>query len=112
MILIINEHDFVEAIESMQRVDEYQEAKNHLYKKFNADGYLIEPDNNATVLRLLNILFSDCTEVDAINVFCLENHYGVGKKNQIYEDSNGQKITLSSPAELYQYLVKNTNTGE
>lgn len=107
---MIDKQSFIEAVEAMQLVDEYQEAKNKLYRRYKVDGYLIEPDNNEIILRLLNLFFKDCTEVNAINTFCIDNHYGVGKNNQIYEDTNGQQITLSSPSDLYDYLVININS--
>ena len=96
----------------MKRVDDYQESKNKLYRKFDVDGYLIEPDCNDIVLRLLNIIFSDSSEVDAINVYCLDNHYGIGKNNKTYINGDGQKITIVTPEDLYKYLISNIHTKD
>ena len=102
---MISKELFAEAIESMQRIDKYQEAKNSVYRKFDADGYLIEPDNNAVVIKLLQEFFKECPEEEVIRSFCLENNYGSGKGNKTFVDNDGQKIRLDSPAALYDYLI-------
>lgn len=103
--MTITKPDFVAAIESMARVDDYQNAKNSLYKKHDVDGYLIEPDNNEIVLRLLKLIIPESADFDAVTAFCLEKNYGRGKSNQTYVDPHGIKHTIKSSDELYDYLV-------
>lgn len=95
---------FIEVINSMQIIDDYQRDKNKLYKKYNADGYLIEPDNKVVILKLLRLLLPDDFYYSAIEEFCLTNNYGRGKNNGVYTDINGQRITISSSEELYNYI--------
>lgn len=95
---------FIEVINSMQIIDDYQRDKNKLYKKYNADGYLIEPDNKVAILKLLRLLLPDDFYYNAIEEFCLTNNYGRGKNNDVYTDINGQRITISSSEELYNYI--------
>jgi len=108
---LITKSDFVAAIESMARVDDYQNAKNSLYKKHNVDGYLIEPDNNEVVLKLLKLLIPEDTDFDAVTTFCLEKNYGHGKANQEYTDPHGIKHSMKSPEELYDYLFGLSTEG-
>ena len=37
---MISKNEFVEVINSMMLIDDYQQEKNKLYKKYGADGYL------------------------------------------------------------------------
>lgn len=103
---VIDKDTFVEVINSMQTIDDYQKDKNKLYKKYNADGFLIEPDNKVAVLKLLRLLLPDDFYYNAIEEFCLSNNYGRGKNNNVYTDINGQRITISSPEELYKYIFR------
>lgn len=103
---MINKTDFVNAINSMMLIEDYQNDKNRLYKKYNADGFLIEPDNNATVLRLLELQLPNESYKEILEEFCITNNYGRGKNKNICTDVNGQKILISSAEELYNYIFK------
>ena len=104
---MISKNEFVEVINSMMLIDDYQQEKNKLYKKYGADGYLLEPDNNAIILKLLRHALPAEVDFNAIETFCLTNNYGRGKSNQEYIDMDGQKINISTPSELYDYIIKN-----
>ena len=108
---LINKQDFVDAINSMMIIDDYQNDKNKIYKKYHADGFLIEPDNNATILKLLKILLPDTSSCSILEDFCLMNNYGRGKNNNVLVDEDGQKILISSPEELYDHIFKD-ETGD
>ena len=82
---------------------DYQSEKNKLYKKFSADGYLIEPNNDDIVVCLLKECFKPCDELECINVFCYDHNFGRGKGNQGYVDSHGQKIKI---AEIINTVAK------
>lgn len=104
---MISKELFVEAIDGMMNIDDYQKAKNKLYNKFRADGYLLEPTNNDIIIRLLMQLIPHDCDYDALTAFCFDNNYGRGKNKQYYKDKNGQNIELKTPEDLYDYLIKN-----
>ena len=104
---MISKELFVSAINSIMKQKDYQDDKNKLYKKYGADGYLIEPNNDAIMLKIVKEFFVDCEELEAIETFCYKNNFGRGNKNnQVYIDSNGQRHIISSAEELYDYLIK------
>lgn len=102
---MLTRDEFVEAIETIKNVSNYQTDKNKLYKKYGADGYLIEPDSNIAVMNLLHIFFEE-VDYDVIRTFCLENNFGQGKNNKTYKDDNGQEVDMSTPEKLYDYLME------
>ncbi len=105
---VISKKDFTEVIESMKKIDDYHAEKRKLYKKYGADGFIIEPDNNHAVLLLLKWIFRDTgADTGAISAFCLNNNYGTGKGNQEYIDTDGHKNKISTIDDLYDYLTKN-----
>ena len=105
---MITKEIFTQAINAMMNIDDYQKAKNELYKKFSVDGFLWEPDNSDVIIKLLKLLFPEECDTDAISVFCLKNNYGRGKSNQFYIDPDGQKIPMNSAEDLYKYIVSTT----
>ena len=108
----ISKDDFVDAINSMMTIDDYQNDKNRLYKKYQADGFLIEPDNNDIMLRLLKLLLPADIHYEILEDFCLTNNYGRGKNNNVFTDIDGQRVYISSPEALYDYLFANESGGD
>lgn len=90
---------------------DYQDDKNKLYKKYGADGYLIEPSNDEIIIRLLKNAFYPCEELESIDTFCYKNNFGRGKNNGIYIDVYGQKVNITSADELYDYLLTKIQIG-
>lgn len=100
---------FSEAINKMMAADDYHQDINRIYKKYGADGYLIEPDHNGIIIKLLkNGLPKDC-DFDAVTSFCLDNNYGRGKGNQYYTTDKNEKVKISKPEELYDYIVSSSS---
>lgn len=104
---VITKEQFAEAINAMMNIYDYQEEKNKLYKKFNVDGYLLEPTNNDIIIKLIMLLLPDSCDKDSLTAFCFDNNYGRGKSNQYYINSNGLKLKIQSPDDLYDYLTGN-----
>ena len=102
---MISKELFVEAIDSIMHLKDYQNDKHKLCKKYGADGYLIEPSNDAILIKVIKNLFKGCDEIDCIDTFCFVNNFGRGKGNQEYMDSDGQRIKITSSSELYDYLL-------
>lgn len=92
----------------MMTIDDYQKAKNTLYTKYGADGFLLEPNNNEVVLKLLKNVIPESCDFDAVTSFCLQKNYGRGKANQDYQNPDGQKVKISSPEQLYDYIVSSS----
>lgn len=109
---MITKELFVETINAMKRIYDYQNDKNKLYKKYDADGFLIEPDNNYIILKLLKLFLPDSFYDAALEDFCFANNYGRGKSNSVYQDANGQRIKISSPEELYDYIFTKEIGGD
>lgn len=104
---MISQQLFVEAIDMIRPLKDYQADKMKLWKKYGADGYLIEPSCEATMLKIIKESFGKCEELEAIETFCYKNNFGRGKGNDIYVDSYGQNHTITSSDELYMYLMTN-----
>lgn len=106
---MISKQLFVEAINMIMSIKDYQADKMKLWKKYGADGYLIEPSCEAVMLKIIKESFGRCGELEAIETFCYQNNFGRGKNHDSYMDSYGQRHTITSPDELYDYLL--TNVG-
>lgn len=96
---------FNEAIDSIMHSKDYQSDKMKLWKKYDADGYLIEPNCDAIMLKIIKESFGKCEELEAIDTFCYKNNFGRGKGNKIYMDSYGQRHEITTSDELYDYLL-------
>lgn len=102
---MISRQLFVEAINGIMTLKDYQSEKMKLWKKYGVDGYLIEPSCEAIMIRLIKDLFGKSEELEAIEAFCYKNNFGRGKNNQEYIDTYGQRHIISSADELYVYLL-------
>lgn len=100
---MIQKQDFCNAIRTIQNITDYQADRNKLYRKYDVDGFLIEPDAVETVIRLLGLFFED-TDISAIKTFCLDQNFGRGKGNKYYMDEEGQKKVIETPEDLFDYL--------
>lgn len=109
---MISKKLFNEAIQSVMKIQDYNDEKYKLCKKYGVDGYLIEPSNDDILLKVIKESFGKCDELEALSVFCYEHNFGRGtsKANQVYVDSNGQKHKMTSIDELYDYLVSNVRS--
>lgn len=88
----------------MKSLADYQNEKNKVYRKFGADGYLMEPNMSVEIIRLLSLFFGEGA-LDALTSYCIENKFAHGKGNKEYTDKHGKTIKLSSPEKLYDYLI-------
>lgn len=104
---MISRQLFVEAINAIMLSKDYQSDKMKLWKKYGADGYLIEPSCEAIMLKIIKESFGRCEELSAIETFCYENNFGRGKNHDAFIDSFGQRHIITSPDELYDYLLSN-----
>ena len=95
---------FIEAIESIKNLKDYNDDKYKLCRKYGADGFLVEPSNDMILLKVIKESFGNC-DSRVLQVFCYEKNFGRGKGNQVYIDSDGVKHTISSPDELYDYII-------
>lgn len=100
---VISKEDFIEIIENLKRIDDYQEGLNDFFSKNGAEGYIYQPDNKVSVMMLLKVMFDD--EDDLVAWFCCKTEYGKSGAKDYIKDENGKSIDLSTPALLYDYLV-------
>jgi len=98
---------FCEAVDSMRNIYSYQMDLNKVFKKYKADGYIIEPDSNIVIMKLLRYMLQESSELDAINYFCLDMKYGTSRCNNPYQDRDGQKVTFKDAGDLYEYIISN-----
>ena len=102
--MMIDKDFFTQVIDGMKSLADYQNEKNKVYRKFGADGYLMEPNMNVEIIRLLSLFFGEGA-VDVLTSYCIENKFAHGKGNKEYTDKHGKTIKLSSPEKLYDYLI-------
>ena len=101
---IIEKDDFVEIINHLKEIDDYQEGLNNYLSKNGAEGYIYQPDNKVSVLILLKVMFDD--EDDVISWFCCQSEYGKRGSDEYLTDDSGSPVDLSTPELLYDYLVR------
>lgn len=101
---MITKEEFQSVIDQMKTMVNYQNDKNKLYKKYGADGYLVEPNANVEIIKLLSFFFGEGAK-EVLSTYCIANNFAHGKNNHEYVDDDGQHINLSSPEQLYDYLL-------
>lgn len=101
---VVSKEDFIEIIEDLKRIDDYQEGLNEYLSRNGAEGYIYQPDNKVSVMKLLKAMFED--EDDLVAWFCCKTDYGKSGAKDYIKDESGKSIDLSSPALLYDYLVR------
>lgn len=100
----ISKEDFVNIIEDVKNTNDYQNNLNNFFRLNDVDGYIYQPDCCCAVIKLLHIIFQDADAEEWISYFCFELDFGrKWKPGTINHD--GKEITLSTPEDLYDYLV-------
>lgn len=102
---MIRKEDFVEVLCEVREVNDYQEGLNKYFNEHGADGYLFQPDCVCSVIKLLHLMFGEKDRGEWISHFCFELDFGRKWKPGGCLDDDGQEITLSTPEELYDYLI-------
>lgn len=100
---VVSKEDFIEIIDNLKQIDEYQDGLNDFFEKHGAEGYIHQPDNKVSVLKILKTMFDDTDDI--IAWFCCKTGYGKHGADSYARDDNGQYIDLSTSELLYQYLV-------
>lgn len=106
---MISKELFVEIIEDAKKSDDYQNWLNQQFRLNGAEGYLFQPTCVDSVIKLLHTIFGDADSDNMISYFCFELDYGRKWKEGMIAEQNGEKINLSSPEMLYDYLVSKNN---
>ena len=102
---MIKKDDFIEIIRDVKTGNNYYEEKNKLYQKNGVDGYLIEPECCATVIKLLHLIFGEKDKDNEIAQFCFTGSFGRKKKECLFIDDNDVKHEITDAGDLYDYLV-------
>lgn len=105
--VLINKEDFIEVINDMKAVNKYHEDKNKFFAENGVDGYIFEPECSEAVGRLLHIIFGNYDSDNQIAQFCFQGNFGRKKKECVYKDEEGKETTITTAADLYDYLLSN-----
>lgn len=105
MGIYIEKKDFTEAIMDVMKASDYQNSLNTFFREHGADGYVFQPDCIASVIRLLNVALGTGDKEDLITRFCFDLDFGRRKKTGALTAEDGTDLSLSTPEELYDYLV-------
>lgn len=106
MNMILSKDEFVDVINDVEKSIGYQNGLNSYFRKNEVDGYILQPDCVATVLRLLHIIFDKSDKDNLIERFCLELEFGRKWKSGVITNKDGISIELKSTEDLYDYLLK------
>lgn len=104
---MIRREDFVEILNEVREVNDYQEGLNQYFHDHGADGYLYQPDCICSTIKLLHLIFGQKDGAEWISRFCFELDFGRKWKPGSCQNDDGQEIPLSTPEELYDYLISN-----
>lgn len=102
---ILPKEIFVSCIEEIQTVWEYQKSLNQLFRKYNVGGYIYQPDCVSSLIKVLHTIWGDADCNDYIEKFCFETNFGKKPIPDLFLDQRRQEVTVSSPAELYEFLL-------
>lgn len=103
--IIISKEDFIDAINDVMEVNDYQTGLNKYFREHDVDGYIFQPDCICTVIRLLHMAFGTLDDDEWISYFCFEMDFGRKWKPGTIAGRDGTDLRLSSAEELYDYLV-------
>lgn len=109
---ILSKENFIEIMNDLEEVSNYQNGLNRFFREHNVDGYIFQPDCSSSVIKLLHIIFGKADENDWIEKFCFILNYGQKWKSEMFTDKNGTDIRLSTPEELYELLTECNNQGD
>lgn len=104
---MISKELFIEVINDLTRAEEYQFGLNSFFKNNDVDGYIFQPDCSVSVIKLLHEMFGSADEDDWIEYYCIELDYGKKYKPGCVLDKNKKEIKMSTPEELYDFLISN-----
>lgn len=104
---VISKELFIEVLEDLKRAEKYSSDLNTFFKKHDVDGYIFQPDCSVSVILLLHEIFGDADKEDWISYFCYDLEFGKKWCPGVVKDEHGNDIPLSTPEELYAFLVNN-----
>lgn len=108
---VISKEEFIDCIEEVKKVYDYQDSINKFFQSHGAEGSIYEPECATTTLKLLHMMFEE-SDVDMwIEKFCFDYKYGEKYSGEI-RDIDGNPVDLYSIETLYDELVKRLPTKE
>lgn len=94
----------MECINDIKSSSDFTYGLNDYLRKWGADGYVFPPDCSTTVIDLLHWIFGELDEDEWISYFCWELEFGKKYKSGTIT-CNGKEVSMSTPEELYDFLV-------
>lgn len=110
----ISRQDFEKTIDNVRKVYDYHDKLNAFYRQNGVDGYIIQPDCQAMVIRLLHIMFGEADKGNVIEWFCYDLEFGTkwDDKTLTLKDIYGNPIKMQTAGELYDYLCSRMDNDE
>lgn len=102
---MITKEVFCKAVRDAENVWRYCDDLNALFDKYNADGNIFQPDCVGTVISLLHYTFEEKDHDEWIEYFCYELDFGKEWREGLITENDGTDINLSTPENLYDYLM-------
>lgn len=107
---LLGKEKFCNILKDTQRVWDYQDSLNSLYKEQNVDGYLYEPSCIDQVTDLLAFIFED--EGRWIDYWAYELNFGRKYQECSVTRMDGSVIPLRTSEDLYTLLEENIRDKE
>ena len=102
---LLTKEEFVEYLDEIQSVIEYQKGLNSLFNKHNVDGYVYQPDCVASLIKLLHTIWGEADQDDYIEKFCFESNFGKKAIPNLFLGKDRQDVPVSNSEELYDLLL-------
>lgn len=103
---MISEKKFCRIMSKIRNSWEYQDKLNDFFRNNDVDGYLFQPDCIDQAIELLEYIFHD-DKNKWISYFIFELEFGKKYKHGMIIGADGTDIELSSPSQLYDFLINN-----
>ena len=101
--ILIDKNTFVRSIEDVHRTLNYIDEFNDFLDDYGAEGYVFPPTCVDSTVELLSLVVGDTD--DWVGYFCYELDFGKNWKEGCIHDEDGNNVKLTSPEELYDFLL-------
>lgn len=101
---MISKEQFVKHVNAIKDKHDLDSRLNKFFSDNSIDGYIMFPDLTPNLIEVLHTIFGEADKEEWIEYFMFELNFGKGWKPGMV-NVHGKDIPLSTPEELYDFLV-------
>ena len=102
---VLTKEEFVNVMNDYKNIFDFSDELNNVFFKYKCDGEIYPPVGSDTIMRLLEFMFHDA--YGWISYWCWELDFGKSFEDGDVKDKDGNNISLKTPEDLYDFLIKN-----